>query len=275
MALTIFWRLILSHVGILLLAGAACLYSIVQLGSLSSNARGALDGNHRMIDYQEAMTDAFLSQVRYGGKYLITHVEARHDQLQQFKKEFVDYLERFKAFRHSAEIVESIARVERLYGLYHQLYDREVGYIRNRQNYAQSRFEQERDKIVESTLDELDGLKVILRTKLQEGLEGIESGARSSRRIAIATTLVVLILGVLLALKVSRDLAGAAREGGEGDLPRNFTSLKTLGSLRLPQALQSWLSAQTKRLPLSAPTLVTAWKRCSTIWNYSSTRKGG
>src|SRR5687767_15509132 len=80
--------------------------------------------------------------------------------------------------------------------------DREVEYIRTKQNYAQSRFQQERDKIVDSAINELNGLQAHLRTKLQEKLESIEYGALASRRIAILTTLIVLILGTLLSLKV-------------------------------------------------------------------------
>src|SRR5687767_15465797 len=46
--------------------------------------------------------------------------------------------------------------------------DREVEYIRTKQNYAQSRFQQERDKIVDSAINELNGLQAHLRTKRSE-----------------------------------------------------------------------------------------------------------
>jgi CHASE3 domain sensor protein len=269
MALPIFWRLILSHLGILLLAGAACLYSIVQLGSLSGNARSALDTNHRMIDYQEALTDAFLSQVRYGGKYLITHGESRHEQMRQFKKDFDEYLEHFRALQPSGEIVESMARVERSYRQYHELFDREVEYIHNKQAYAQSRFQQERDKIVESAITELDNLKAHLRTKLQEKLESIEHGARTSRRIASVTTLMVLIFGAVVALKVSKDLAGSP------PLPAEFDVLQALASSTLVERSRRWLTAGGKRLPPLCLAFNTAWNRCLMIWKNPSTRKGG
>ena len=171
MAIPVFWRLILSHMGVLLLSGAACFYSIVQLGSLSGTARTALDTNHRMISYQEALADAFLSQVRYGGKYLLTHTDGRHVQLRQFKTDFTDYLELMKRLGQSDSITPSISRIERLHQQYHELFDREVEYIQKNQNYAQSRYQQERDKIVESTLNELDVLKVQGQVYLIAGAE--------------------------------------------------------------------------------------------------------
>jgi hypothetical protein len=204
MTISIFWRLVLSHVGILLLSGAACFYSIMQLGALSGAARGALDAHQRMIAYQEGLTEAFLSEVRYGGKYLIGHSEAQHDQLLQFKREFVNYLEVLKRLGQSES--SSLSAIERLHDQYHELFDREVTYVRANQNYAQSRYQQERDKLVESTVGELDLLKAQLRTVLQNRLEHLDQAARTAREIAIATAVVVLILGILISLTVSRTM---------------------------------------------------------------------
>jgi len=204
MTISIFWRLVLSHVGILLLSGAACFYSIMQLGALSGAARSALDTHQQMIAYQEGLTEAFLSEVRYGGKYLISHSEARYDQLLQFKREFVNYLEILKRLGQPES--SSLSTIERLHDQYHELFDREVTYVRANQNYAQSRYQQERDKLVESTVGELDLLKAQLRAGLKNKLENLDQAARTAREIAIVSTLVVLILGILISLTVSRTM---------------------------------------------------------------------
>jgi len=204
MTISIFWRLVLSHVGILLLSGAACFYSIMQLGALSGAARSALDTHQQMIAYQEGLTEAFLSEVRYGGKYLISHSEARYDQLLQFKREFVNYLEILKRLGQPES--SSLSTIERLHDQYHELFDREVTYVRANQNYAQSRYQQERDKLVESTVGELDLLKAQLRAGLKNKLDNLDQAARTAREIAIVSTLVVLILGILISLTVSRTM---------------------------------------------------------------------
>jgi CHASE3 domain sensor protein len=268
MTLPIFWRLVLSHVGILLLAGAACSYSIVQLGSLSGTARNALDGNYRMIGYQEGLTDAFLSQVRYGGKYLITHVEGRREQMRQFKQDFNDYLGQLKKLGTSDQIAAALSKSERLHVQYHELFDREVEYIRAKQTYAQSRFQQERDKIVESAITELADLKSLLRTRLHEELEGIERSARTSRHLAILTTLIVLILGTLLSLKMSRELA----VGPTAPIDRKIIAWEPAASrgANFVQCAIHW----GKRLPLLRPSFITAWNRCSIFWRNSNPRSG-
>ncbi len=276
MAISIFWRLILSHIGILLLSGAVCLYSIVQLGSLSQTAHSALDRNHRMIAYQEALTEAFLSQVRYGGKYLITHTEGRHEQLRQFKKDFVDYSTLLKRLGQSESIGDSLSRIAEFHEQYHELFDREVAYIRANQNYAQTRYQQERDKIVESTLNELDLLKAQLRTKLQEKLQSIDQGARTARRIAIVTTLIVLILGAILSLKVSRSMDGPMSEATAAQrvvgVPWTL-ALKSAG-LQAIERSQHLMRLQAIRLPAIVLSLIAVCSRRSASSKHPMPRKG-
>jgi hypothetical protein len=208
----IFWRLILGNAGILFLSVVACLYSIVQLGALSGTARAALDIDHRMIGYQEALTDSFLSEVRYGGKYIFTHAEDRHEQLGQFKNDFARYLMELKTLTNSEAVANSLSRVEQFHRQYHELFDREVGYIRAKQTYAQSRYQQERDKVFESAMNELERLKILLQTNLHDKLQGIDRAARTARQIAITMMLTVMLLGTWFSFRISKSFALPPKE---------------------------------------------------------------
>ena len=277
MAMPIFWRLILSHMGVLLLSGAACFYSIVQLGSLSGTARTALDTNHRIISYQEALADAFLSQVRYGGKYLLTHTDSRHTQLRQFRKDFTDYLDLLKRLGQSESIAPSLSRIEQLHAKYHALLDREVEYIQLSQNYAQSRYQQEREKIVESTLNERDALKLQLRAKLQEKLESIDRGARTARRIAIVTTLVVFILGTVLSLRVSNSIEGPGSVAGAAApllLAAPWVQAMKNASATFANRAHTAAELQLHRLIGFVLNFMAVWSRRYATWKNPPLRKG-
>src|SRR5262245_58772289 len=110
MAISIFWRLILGTMGILFLSAAACLYSVIQLSTLSQTARSAIDGDQRMIGYQEALTDALLSETRYGGKFIFAPTRDRHEQFRQFKNDFARYMKELKSLSQSEEIATSLSR---------------------------------------------------------------------------------------------------------------------------------------------------------------------
>jgi hypothetical protein len=202
----ILWRLLLGNGGILLLSVFPCLYAIGQLGTLSGTARAVLDRDHRMVGYQEALTDSFLSELRYGGKYIFTQADDRHQQMVQFKQDFAQYLNQLKSLTNSEQMANALSKIEQFHDQYHQLFDREVAFIRTKQTYAQSRYQQERDKVVESVIDELVRLKALLQTNLQEKLENLDRSARTARRLAIVATLIVTLMGTWFCFTMSKRL---------------------------------------------------------------------
>ena len=259
MTLPIFWRLVLSHLGILLLSGAACLYSIVELGSVSGSARSALVSSQEVTADKEALIDTFLSQARYGGKYLITHNQGQRDQFLQFKKDFVDYLNRLKHVEKSDSIGATLSRIERLNEQYQELFDREAAYIDAHQNYAQTRYQQERDKIVKNTLEEFDALKAQLGANLQEKLESIDSRARTGRRIAIISTFAVLVLGAIFSLKVSRSLEASLSEASVSVFTDPWTEKLRITGATLPARLWNRIKLQANRFSVFAFRIREAW----------------
>jgi len=207
MPIPIFWRLISGHLIILLLSIGAASYSIVQLGELSGTARTALNTDNRMVAHEEKLTDAFLSEVRYAGRFIITHSEMLHDQFSQFKNDFVRYMNDVKTLAVSDEIKTRLARVEEFHLRYEELFDQEVRYIRAGQPYAESRYQQERAKILDSALSELEHLKGQLQKDLHAKLQAMERAARSARIIAITTTLILFGLGAGCALAITQSIA--------------------------------------------------------------------
>ena len=206
MALPLFWRLILGYAAIMVLSVGASIYAVVQLGELSQTARGALDTDYRTIAYQESLTDAFLSEARYGGKYLLNQSPSSYDQFRQFKNDFLRYLNELKATGSTVETSTQLVRVEQLHQSFHELFEQEVGYIKAGQPYAQSRYQQERGKILDNTLRELARLKDQLEKNLHGKLERLGGTARAARNIAIAATLVLLIIGTALSLRISTSV---------------------------------------------------------------------
>ena len=205
-------RLIVGGLALLSLSIAVCLYSIVQLGTLSDAARAALDHDHRMINSQEQLTDTFLSEFRYSGKYVISRKEDRYEQLRQFKNDFIRHLTELQSRPQTDKAALLLAKIEQTHRQYHKLFDQEVAYIRANQGYAQSRYEQEREKLLESGLKELERLKAELKAGLHGKLESMDRSARTTRAITLAATLIVVLLGIFLALRINGGLTVAANE---------------------------------------------------------------
>src|SRR5262245_23556546 len=206
MRLPIFWRLTCGYAIILSLFVGISSYSTIQLGRLSSTARDALDVDSRMIGYQEKLTDIFLSEVRYAGKFIITHTGSLHEQFLQFKTDFVRYMGESQLLAVTPDVKARLSRVEQLHLQYQDLFDQEVRYVTARQPYAESRFQQEKDKILESALGELDRLKRQVQKSLHAKLETMERVGRAARTIAELTTLVLFGLSVALSFVISKSI---------------------------------------------------------------------
>lgn len=209
-------RLVVGGATLLVLSIAACLYSILQLSTLSGTAREVLDHDHRMIQSQEQLSEAFLSEFRYGGKYILSRKEDRYEQLRQFKSDFTRHLGELQSRPHSDRVGLVLAKVEQIHRQYHKLFDQEVAYIRANQSYAQSRYAQEREKLLETGLNELERLKLELRRGLHQKLESMERSARIARSITISALLVVLALGSFIAVKVRSGVGLVVKRGEVG-----------------------------------------------------------
>lgn len=278
MAIPLFWRLILGTMGTLFLSVAVCLYTIIELGTLSRIARSALDGDQRMIGYQEALTDSFLSEARYGGKFIFTRAEDRYSEMQQFKSDFSRYLGELKSLTDSEELAASLSKIDQLHRQYHELFDREVAYIRANQTYAQTRYQQERDKLLESALGELERLKERLKRNLQAKLQRIDRAARTSRRIGLSTILMAAILGTWFSLRISRSVAAPLKQAGRTTAGSAGQAAPSGRNAIEPDRSSSFGGNFAKQMGAGLALLVengsATWERCWALAKSFTARKG-
>ena len=209
---------IVGYSSMLILMVAISGYSSIQLGRLSESANLALNVEQRMLDHSEKLADAFLSEVRYAGKFIVTQAAVHQDQYQQFKADFDRYLVQLKSLPGPKEAVQRLARTEEYHVQFNQLFGKETAYINQRQPYAETRYREERDRLVDYLLRELDAFKNDLHTSLQQRIGNIEQAALKSRRITLIATLLLVGLGAVFAyclfnrLTMKQRTFNAARE---------------------------------------------------------------
>ncbi len=137
----------------LILMVAVSGYSIIQLGKFSNAANIALKVDQRMIDYSEQLADAFLSEVRYAGQFNVTHAPQHHEQYIQFRSDFDRYMALLKPLAGSTGMVQRLARAEEYHAQYRQLFEKEVIYIKTKHSYAETRYREEKDRVVDYLLE--------------------------------------------------------------------------------------------------------------------------
>jgi hypothetical protein len=199
MATSTLRRFVISYSAMLILMVAVCGYSALQLGRLSAAAHIALSIEQRMIDQADGLADAFLSKARYAGKLTATQAPVHYEQYKQFKADFDRLMGQLKALATSADAVQRLSRVEEYDTQYHQLFEREVEYIRTKQPYAETRYREEKERLVDYLLREDEAFKSDLAKSLQQRIGYIEKAALQSQNFTLAATLLLAVLGVLFA----------------------------------------------------------------------------
>jgi len=193
---------ILGYASMLILMVAISGYSSSQLGKLSESANLALNVEQRMIDHSEKLADAFLSEVRYAGKFIVTHAAVHRDQSKQFKGDFDRYLAQLKSLPGPQNAVPRLARTEEYHAQFYQLVEKEIDYINKNQPYAETRYREEKERLVDYLLRELEAFKNDLQKRLQQRIADIEQAALKSRKITLSATLLLVGLGAISAYRL-------------------------------------------------------------------------
>ena len=191
-------RFIVSYSAMLALMVAVSGYSVVQLGKLSAAAHVAISVEQAMIDETNRLADAFLSEVRYAGKFSATQAPVHYEQYRQFTADFERSMLRLKSLAASDEATQRLSRAEEYHGQYHQLFAREVEYINARQPYAETRYREERERLVDYFLREHEALKSNLEASLQQRIGYVEQTASANQRFTSIATLLLAISGIAL-----------------------------------------------------------------------------
>ena len=192
-------RFVISYSAMLTFMVAVSTYSIIQLGRLSAAAHIAVSIEQRMIDQADGLADAFLSEVRYGGKFSVTQAAVHYEQYKEFKADFERRMDQLKALATSADAVQRLSQTEEYHAQYQQLFEREVEYIKKNQPYAESRYREEKERLVDYLLREHAAFKSNLEKSLQHRIGYIEKAAQESQNFTLAATLLLAIVGALLA----------------------------------------------------------------------------
>lgn len=235
MRIPVFWRILLGYSAILLLSVGLSAYSIIQLDSLSTTARAALETDIRRITAIEALTDAFLSEVRYADRFIITHSDELYEQHRQFHGDFARYMKELQTVSTRPEIQSRLRVIADLHSRYTDLFEREVKYIRGGQPYGESRYKQEKQKVFESTLRQLELLKTVSQNNLQANLKGMEHGANKGRTLTMITTLILVVIGFAVSYNTSKSITAPLVELQRNTAAPNVYTNVTPKYSRIPE----------------------------------------
>jgi len=206
MRFSIFSRLVIGYLTTFILVAAASAYAIVQLYRLTDITRSLQKTDNLIIDYEEKLTDALLSQIRYERKFIITKDNALYDQFRLFVRDFEKFLREARSIAESPQVLNLLIQVNEQHQLYQNLFNDEIKQLKSGQNYTRDRYRQEKEKATDEIIEGLKKIKAQSQHIISDKIERLDVLGTNTRRAAIVLTGTLLILGFLISFFTTRSI---------------------------------------------------------------------
>ena len=206
MRLTIFTRLVIGYLVIFLLVIAMSFYAIVRIDKFNEITSSVLTTDNRIIDTAQKLSDNLLSQVLSEKKFVITKDGAFYQQFQRLRNDFSQYMEQLTVMGEAPQVKQSLGKIAESYQQYAGLFEEEVTYLRSNLVYLPSRFQQEREKISNLILEDLDRIKFQTQQNTNQKIQTLYEAGINARRMAILLTVAFLVIGITTTLLINHSI---------------------------------------------------------------------
>lgn len=205
MKLTLFTRLVIGYLAILVLILAVSLYAVMQLGRFDEVTRSVIEIDNRLIDLERKLTDALLSQIRYERKYVITRDDVLYGQFLLFKSDFDQYLEEAMSVADS-RAAAMLNHVKERHARYDQLVEEELGYLKAGRIYPQGRYQKNKDEAADKTMAALEQLRTHSQESSYAKMTQLAEAGGRARRVTMVMTAVALFFVIVLSFLITRSI---------------------------------------------------------------------
>jgi len=203
---TILSRLVIGYSVILILVVIMNVYIIVRIGQFNEVTRSVSVTNNRMIHSIDKLKDAFLSQIRYEKKYIITQDEAFYSQFLRLTSDCDQYLAEVIAIADAPQTKGFLNHAKEAYQTYQLLFDKEVKLLKSGHRYSEESNKQEKDRIANAIITELDKSKAYTEQNTYDKINTLHEFGASVRRMMVIMTGAFLIISLSISLFINRTI---------------------------------------------------------------------
>ena len=239
MQLSLFSRLTLGYLAIFAIVAAASAYAVLELTNFGNQAESILRIDNRVLDHEKFLTDLLLAQSRAEQKFVLSRDEAWYLQFVRLK---IDFEARVESAAAVADVLAQaiVRRVRENYRRYVELVEDEAHWVRTKKNYPQAQFKQDKDSLVDATLDELERLRANQQRATYSKVKELAAAAAQAREaalsIAAGSLLAIVLMSLLITKSITRPLAALKAKTqeiarGNFDNPVQIKSPREIGEL--------------------------------------------
>ena len=204
--LSIFTRLMVGYVFLLVLATSMSVYTIYQLGRVYEVTHSIILEDNTLMDVHKYLTDAALAETRYEKKFVIMNDQALYDGFLSARKEFEVQLGRALMLARSSALQEALRRASELHARYQELFGQELGHLRNGESYGAAQFRADKDALANSLLEQLQTVRSLVQQDIFLKITKLNDAGASAINVAMVITGSSLAVGILIAILITRSI---------------------------------------------------------------------
>jgi two-component system sensor histidine kinase GlrK len=206
MQLTIFKRLALGYLAIMILIIFLGVYVTIKLNQLNRVAHAVISVDSAAIRVTENLSEALLSQEGFEKKYLISGDQDFYQKFCEIQEYFSKDLERLGSLMDTPKKKRLFAQARKNYGHYLSLLKEEFSLMTNGRDYSHGEFQKQKEKIVDEINRKLR--KIIQMGRLDRDKKLEASSQISSRvlKISTVTAAMVIFMGILISFFNTRSI---------------------------------------------------------------------
>jgi len=207
MRLGIFSRMLIGFLVIFVLLMGGTVYGIFNLYQLNKGTRQIIRIDNRILDFKEKMTDAFLSQLRFERKFVLTKDPSIYNQYLSARKDFGNYFSEILSLVDTPEKSKSLSQIKITYSRFQSLAEEEMGQIQTDPPSFKKRYEHQIEKVGDEILEELKKLEGYTRHDIYQRMKALDQAGTSAQKLAILLSAITIGLALAISLLITRSIA--------------------------------------------------------------------
>lgn len=203
----LFSRLVIGYFAIFALLTVGSVFGIVQLYRLNDLTHSLQSIENRIVSYRKDLTDAMLAQVRFEKKYVITRDKGLLEQFRLSEHHFQKLLLEVGAIDLPTEVQARLKQIEERHRNYLQLFRDEQAFIEGARQYDAAAYLRAKETVADWIILELEAINTLSRADIGSKFAQLKVIGTRATRVAMIVTGISLVLGILLALMITRSIA--------------------------------------------------------------------
>ncbi|QCQ22560.1 sensor histidine kinase [Desulfoglaeba alkanexedens] len=204
--LTIFKRLILGYLAILLVVIAIGVYSILSLGQLNQIIRSISSIDSETIRMANRLRDFVLTQRGFEKKYVVSKDGDFHRQFLETEKYIEKHLERISVLMDTAEERRLIADVKAFHSQYLSIAQEEVRLINSNKTYSQEIYNRKKEDLADQIIRKLEEVTKIAEADMDSKIKMSGKIGYQASRVTAILTIAAVIMALMIAFFTARTI---------------------------------------------------------------------